>query len=1062
VDFRILGPLAVVDDDGHDVPVPGARLRALLALVIVRAGDTVSADRLADDLWGDDLPAGWNNALQSLVSKLRRTVDPASSLLMTDSHGYRLELAPEQIDARRFEALAAHARAALVGGDFSAAAQDSNRALALWRGAALDGLADDGVLRHEATRLEALRLAVLEDRFDAELHLGRHAEVLHEIEASAAAHPLRERLHGFVMLALYRAGRQGDALRAYQHARHVLAEELGLEPGPQLRVLESAILNQDPTLDLAPTTPAPTRRPRTNVTPRLSSFVGRVDDLRALGKLVARHRLVTVVGPGGAGKTRLATETALRRSGDDEAWFVELAPLHSADGVADTIAAVLGAADAIGGTAAGVARPATDRVVEHIGERAMLIVLDNCEHVIDEAARVTERLLATCPNIRVLATSREPLALHGETIWPVPAMSTDDAVALFVDRAGASSGFQLEPAGDAADSTAAIVTELCTRLDGLPLAIELAAGRVRTIPVRQLASRLDDRFRILTGGSRTALPRQQTLRAVVEWSYDLLFDDEQRVFDRLSVFAGGCTLAAAEHVCAGDDIATEDVADLLAHLVDKSLVIADQSGPEVRFRLLQTLALYGLERLVACGDAGQTRDRHADHYADLCARGVPAFRGPDQEPWLTETEFELDNVLAALTWRTDQARAEAVHTMLAGFGWSWWFAGRGDVGWRWMTAGLDCPGETTPRARCGAARWTAYVGASAGAPLADATRYGEEAVWLARSLDDVDELAESQMLLAGIYGMAGRNDEAIPAYDEAQQLYSLGDGEWNQALAANAAGRAAELRGDIALGFDLQRASVDHFEACGADWALAIINGDVGLLAMRLGRYEVAYERTSVARQAARYLRLFGYEAVLISRLVNFALGIGDIDLADSMIDEGLAMSEEARYRSAEAFNRLGQAIVRRTQGRLDEAAAAATTALTMFQTMGLEPAVAHAHCVVGSIAARAGDHASARASYLNAIDTARRTEVHRWAALALEGLAEMALTNGDASGAARLLGAASVEQTADGGGGSGPESSVGPTTDAARTQLGQAMFDEWFQRGVVDPGITLPATAAG
>ncbi len=636
VRFRILGELEVVDGS-DEVSVRGAKQRQLLVLLLARARETVQADRLADDLWGDDLPAGGANPLQALVSKLRRTLGPLSDTLVTGAGGYRLDVADDDIDARCFEHAAAQAHERLLSGDADGAAAMGRSALALWRGPALDGFDDDGVLRREAVRLEELRWTALEDRIDADLQVGRDADLVAELELLVGQAPLRERLHGFLMLALYRSGRQAEALRAFQDARAVLGEELGLEPGPELQSLEAAILGHDPSLLLAARPRASSRR-RTNIAPSLSRFIGRTADLAALHRLAADNRLVTIVGPGGAGKTRLAQELALQESVQD-AFLVELAPLGDPAAVVDAVASAIGVPEGPRvGDRGQVSLESIARVVEHLADRSTLLVIDNCEHVIEAAARVVEQLLLQSPLVRILATSREALGLGGETIWPVPPLTLGDAVELFADRAVASGGFSSTP------EAAATVEDLCTRLDGLPLAIELAAARVRVIPVQQLAARLDDRFRLLTGGARTALPRQQTLRAVVEWSYDLLFDDERRVFEHLSVFSGGCSLDAAETVCSGGEIPPEDVADLLARLVDKSLVVADHVAGEVRFDLLQTLALFGRERLAASKVANDARDRHAAHYLAIAERGPAAFRGEDQGAFLAEIAREGGNL----------------------------------------------------------------------------------------------------------------------------------------------------------------------------------------------------------------------------------------------------------------------------------------------------------------------------------------------------------------------------------------------------------------------------------
>jgi predicted ATPase/DNA-binding SARP family transcriptional activator len=1044
VEFRILGPLRVVDA-GREVSVPGPKVRALLALLLVRAGAVVPAERLADELWGEALPADAANALQSLVSKLRRSLGETGRSLVTEFNGYRFDVAPDSIDAVRFAEQAELGHQALLAGDPAGAADALGSALALWNGAALDGLSDEGALHREAIRLEELRSSTLEHRIDADLRLGRHVETIGELVALTAAHPLRERIHGFLMLALYRSGRQSEALRAFQDARAVLADEAGLDPGPGLRALESSILAHDPQLVVglaAPLRPVPSHR--TNVTRRLSSFIGRVDEVAALTDVVGRNRLVTVVGPGGAGKTRLATEVAAGSLPSRDVWFVDLAPLQSPDGVAATVAASVGVADgALAMDPQATARSSVERTAEQLGAHETLLLLDNCEHVVHEAARVAEQLLMACPGLTILATSREALGVPGETTWPAPPMSVEDAVALFADRAAATSGFAMS------GENTRTVNDLCERLDGMPLAIELAAGRVRAMPVHQLASRLDDRFRLLTGGARTALPRQQTLRAVVEWSYDLLFDDEQRIFDRLSVFAGGCSLEAAEAVCGGNDIAGEDVADLLAHLVDKSLVIADHSGREVRYRMLQTLGLYGREQLDASNDAQRVRSRHATYFADLCHRGHAALRGHDQERWLREVEREADNLRACLAWTIDRGDALRAQTMLGGLGWSWWFAGRSSEGWRFLTACLSCPGETTPIARASAAMWAAYVGACNGAGLDDSRQLAVEAVGLLKAhpgqyIHDVTTeslLSSALTILANIDVMMARTTEARESYAAAHVLYAAGTDGWNRAFTANSAGWMAEIDGNVALAFEQLSLAVKFFESAGVVWASAIINGDCAMLAIRLGKHRESFELMERARQASRDLRLGGYEAILLSRLGAFALAAGEVTRADELTTEALELAETGRFFTAQAFALLGLAVVRRVQQRPEDAITYARRSAELFDTTGPLYPRSQSLSTIGFVAQGRGDIDTARAMHTEAFSIARATQHLRNMALATEGLAGVALLEGDGVRAATLLGAARAVRVTDGGAAAGPESDVHRIRMAAVDLIGEDAF---------------------
>ena len=557
---RLFGELEAVAE-GVPVPVRGAKQRALLALLALQRGQPVSADRLIDVLWGDGQAAHPANALQAQIGQLRRTFGAAA--ILTSEAGYALAVGPDDVDIVRFGRLVAEGRRLAVDGEAALASAVLGEALGLRRGEPLAEFADAGFASAERAQLEELTLLAVEARAGADLMLGRHGELAAELEALRQQHPLRERLWELHILALYRAGRQAEALRAYTEVRDRLVDELGIDPGPALRELQARILAQDPSLAPASAAPAsaqaspapvPAAAPLAsagNLRARLSRFVGRDAELGQLNEAVRSSRLVTLTGPGGAGKTRLAVETAaaLRPEHRDGAWLVELASVVEPDGVAPAAAAALGAgAAALPGVQP--AGSATDLIVRYLAGRSLVVVLDNCEHVIGEAAALADTLAGAVPGLRLIATSREPLGVPGEVLVPVGGLAPLAAAELFVDRARAvRPGLHRRPA-QAAD----VIEDICRRLDGLPLAVELAAARLRALPLATLAERLDDRFQLLSRGARTALPRQQTLRAVVDWSYDLLFSDERRLFARLAAFTGGCGLPAAEAVCADDQV----------------------------------------------------------------------------------------------------------------------------------------------------------------------------------------------------------------------------------------------------------------------------------------------------------------------------------------------------------------------------------------------------------------------------------------------------------------------------------------------------------------------------
>ncbi|MEU9193986.1 BTAD domain-containing putative transcriptional regulator [Streptomyces hundungensis] len=689
--YRILGNTQAHRPDGTPVALGGARLRALVTVLALRPGRAASVGVLVDEVWGDEPPADAPAALQALVGRLRRALGH-DAVFSAESGGYGLAAEADDIDLHRFERLTADGSRALEEGDPAKASTLLDDALALWTGPALADLPDPGApaARAENRRLDARRL-----RLAAALALGRADETLAELAALCASHPLDEPLHALRIRALRAAGRPAEALAGYESVRATLAEELGADPGPELRAIHAELLSPPVAPPPAPAAPAPG-----NLRARLTSFVGREGDLADLRGDLESARLVTLLGPGGAGKTRLSQEAAesAAQYWPDGVWLAELAPVEDPAGVAAAVLTAVGARKTVLHAAGAEELRAADRhaddpavrLAEHCGPRRMLLLLDNCEHVIGAAAELAEYLLGRCPHLVVLATSREPLGVPGELVRPVEPLPTPFALRLLAERgASARPGFRVEGDPEAA-------AEICRRLDGLPLAIELAAARLRVLTPRQIADRLDDRFRLLTNGSRTVLPRQQTLRAVVDWSWDLLEEPERAVLGRLAVFAGGCDLAAAEAVCAeagppaevatlvcpsaaattgvgpSAAVATEDVATFLGSLIDKSLVVAapDDTG-EMRYRLLETVAEYAAERLDAAGGRAGAERRHLTYYRELARRNDGLLRGPGQRAAIEAFEREYENLRTGLrrsiALRDEHEALSLVHALL----WYW-------------------------------------------------------------------------------------------------------------------------------------------------------------------------------------------------------------------------------------------------------------------------------------------------------------------------------------------------------------------------------------------------------
>jgi predicted ATPase/DNA-binding SARP family transcriptional activator len=951
----LLGGLEVLDESGRVVVVAGTKQRSLLAMLALRAGRVVPTDQLVEGLWGEDPPPGVRNGLQALASKLRRSLG-STELVAMHGGGYALELAEESIDVHRYEHLIAGGLAAADAGDPAHAVEVFAEADSLWRGDALADFTYENFAAPAIRRLSELRLATIEQRLEIELAIGRHVSAVVEIEGLVKAHPIREQLRGLLMTALYRSGRQAEALRVFQDGRTMFGEELGLEPGPELRRLESAILAQDPSLD-APVAAAPHaghRGERHSTIPEsLTPLIGRDEELRELRKLVAGHRFVTLVGPGGVGKTRLAlavarAEAAVLAHGG---CLVELAPVGDPTGVRSAIASALDLPD-------------SSRVAEMIGDRDLLILLDNCEHVITMAAEVAEDLLRRCPALRIVATSREGLRVGGETVWMVPPLAVGDAARLFVTRAEAA-GVRL----DLTDDLLQVISDVCSRLDGMPLAIELAAARTRAFPIEQIASRLNDRFRLLTGGSRTALPRQQTLRAVVDWSYDLLFDDEQRVFERLSVFPGGCDLPTAEAVCADDTLAADDLGDIIRALVDKSLVVAVRTGDELRFTQLQTLAHYGQEKLAERGDATRIRDAMAAHYAALCGRSAAAFTGEGQRAWITAIGREQDNLRAALEWAVVNDDAETALGIAGGASWPHWLAGTVTEAKRWIDDAFGCQGEAGETTRALALMGRGVINLLAGSPdhcdadLADALA-------TFRRGNHVHELALTYSFYAELPQVQNDTDGARLRRLEVLGFYvDLPDEPFSLAARAYSRAKLATMDGDLV-------AAEAHFREATAGFA----SGDrpvmrticLGMLAdfdERAGRYEAAADRLEEAVGLCEALGLRGFNGSLLARLAWQLLQSGDVARAEVMSARSLELGRRLRHLPVLYLALTGSAVLHRHHGRNGDAAAAATEALGLRHTgwprrfgnridPSLEILTAAAACcvVLGVVAVEAGE----------------------------------------------------------------------------------------------------------
>ena len=833
MEFGILGPLRVTGPEGA-IRVPGGRQGELLALLVIGAGRSVHAERLVDLLWGEDLPANPSNALQQQVFGLRRLLDPTGrgDVLLTCDGGYQLAVPDEAVDARRFEQRVRAGEAALGDGAPDQAVAVLTDALTLWRGEALQGL-DRPWARAEARRLEELRVVASESRIAAGLTLGRHASLVPELEALVAAHPLRERLRGQLMVALAGSGRQADALQVYTDTRALLAEELGVDPSRQLQAIHTDVLAQriavpgtDPAerpLDVPPSDeveatalaedrPAATDAPaqvagRARPLPMLPGrFVGREEELRRLTRLLEDERLLTLTGPGGAGKTRLAVEVVSGlRDGPDprEVHLVELAPVTDHDAVGSVVAAALGVAEHRG-------IPPTSALLAAFEQRRALVLLDNVEQAVDAVAALAERVIAACPGVQLLVTSRVPLGVTGEMVWPVPPLAVPPvttagrrpspgeverhaAVQLFLDRVRAVAP-DLEASTTDLDAVARIVRDL----DGLPLAIELAAAKGRVLSVTEIADRLHDRLGLLAGGRRGGPVRHRTLRDTLDWSYEPLSDAERRGFEVAAVpvapftkgllapllQAGGCQL---------------DAFDAVTMLCDRSLLAVHERGAPSRYRMLETLREFAAAKLHERGTEAAVRDAHAEVVeaavlaADRTTATTWAVDIEEQRRWLPEAR-------AALHWRLDRGDRRGVQRLAAGLGWLWLLTALGPEGLRWLTAGLGpIRSIDLEEVEPGAVLWASFLRLNE-APEDDGLRWAQlaadaahdpvhraisgELVWIYRSMAAGQAAVAIDVPQETPEGAAGWS-EGLGLLGRAQMLALTGDAQrGSQALSA--------------------------------------------------------------------------------------------------------------------------------------------------------------------------------------------------------------------------------------------------------------------------------------
>ena len=869
MEIGLLGSLKVTVD-GTERVLARRKQRVALAVLSLHSGELVTVDRLVDALWGQQAPPTAANALQGHISAIRKMLGP--SRIETQPAGYLLRLEEGELDITRFEFLLGQARAAT---DPEGRAGCASEALALFRGEPLADFHYDEFAAAEIARLAELRLAGTEEHVQAQLELGRHAEVVADLREFAKLNPLRERLHAQLMLALYRSGRQAEALACYQDIRRTLREELGLTPSSDLQRLQRAILIQDPAL-----ASGAVMRLR-HIPAEIDSFVGRTVELARLADLALKSavRLVTVTGPGGSGKTRLALRALHALPTDrfpDGIYFVDLSPLAQSGLVLAAIAEAVGVPD--------TGLPFAETLAARISNKRILLLLDNFEHVIDDALAVAQ-LLAACPELRIIATSRVPLRLRGEHQLEVEPLDATAAIQLFLDR-GNASGARLATTAAGLDSKT--VAEICQRLDGLPLAIELAAARTRELTPGEILARLDHRLDLLSDGAADLPRRQQTLRAAIGWSYDLLEEREQRMFRRLAVFHGGCVLSAAENVCG---LGAETL-DALIHLIDHRLVQErPASGGEPRFAMLETVREFAREQATAARELDDLEERYAAFFISLAEELGPSMRRIEEEvqPAFVRLSAELDNFRGVYAWALTHDRA-APGLHILGEIWLWSWSRLGET-LDWIERLLALPSAASSEYRP-EALFVATIVSWALGDLGRVRAYGEECVAACEATGDRENLPLALALLMSTH--VDDVQEGRRLYAAARHAATLSRDGWNTAFVDVCLGFYSVLRNEGEAATEAGSNAANRFRALGASRHVLLAQLPIGFGRLQTG--DLAGARDALEPALAEFARIENWKMAAMAAIGSgMAARFGDDNrAARNLYERGLAICEEA------------------------------------------------------------------------------------------------------------------------------------------------------------------------
>jgi len=895
---QLLGRFRLSIDDAPVTTLDSPRLQALLAYLLLQRDASHARAHLAFQLWPDTTEAQAHANLRTLLHRLRQALPDTDRFLHVDAQTIQWRGdASATLDVAEFERALAQAAPAEQVGNQDAVRVAHREAVEQYGGDLLPALYDDWVLL-ERERLRQAFLAGLEKLVVLLEQAGEYAAAIGYAQRLLRHDPLHEAAYQHLMRLHARSGDRASAVRIYRTCATVLERELGVEPSPATREAYERLRHVEAQPPPASRSTSLAERDRRHNLPiALTSFIGRTHELAEVGRLLARIRLLTLTGVGGCGKTRLAlaAATMVLSEYSDGVWLVELAALTDAALVPQAVATTLGVREE-------PQRPLTATLLDALRFRDMVLVLDNCEHLIDACAQLAQTLLGACPHLRILATSREALGVAGETTWLVPSLALPDpqlapaleelaqveAVQLFVERALAAL-----PTFALTQANAPAVAQICQRLDGIPLAIELAAARIKVLAVEQITTRLDACFRLLTAGSRSALPRHQTLRAAIDWSYVLLSDLERAMFRRLSVFAGGWTLEAAEAVCAGEGVTADEVLELLAHLVDKSLVVVETPDGAVRYRLLETVRQYGWDRLREAGEATAIRQQHAAYYVALAEMIEPKLRGVEQQAWLARLESEHDNLRAALEWSQAAEDGAQLGLRLAGaLGWFWMMRGHLSEGRAWLARVLAWPEAVRPTlARAWGLNRAGFLASAQRDEIARALH--EESLAISRALQDKAHIAWA---LSGLGNALREQDDYIQAagqYEECLALFRELDDTWGCAWALLSLGGLARPQGDHARAGAWYEESLALFRKVGDRWNQARVLRGLGRVARAQGNYAQA---TKLLEESLVLLRELGDKAGMVralTRLEEVAQDRGDHARAAVLYQESLTLLRE-------------------------------------------------------------------------------------------------------------------------------------------------------------------------